>query len=61
MGLLDRFRQNRQAQDKAKDKSDAAEKMVNEKTGGKYEDQVDAAQLQAEQRLGMERERPDQQ
>lgn len=61
MGLLDRFRQNRQAQDKAKDMSDAAEKMVNEKTGGKYEDQVDTAQRQAEQRLGMERERPDQQ
>ncbi|MEW2247137.1 MULTISPECIES: antitoxin [unclassified Streptomyces] len=61
MGLLDRFRQNKQVQDKAKDMSDAAEKNVNDRTGGKYEDQVDAAQRQAEQRLGMERDRPDQQ
>ncbi|POX57119.1 hypothetical protein C3489_02410 [Streptomyces sp. Ru71] len=61
MGLLDRFRQNKQAQDKAKQMSDAGEKMVNDKTGGKYESQVDAAQRQAEERLGMNRERPDQQ
>ncbi|MFF9816390.1 antitoxin [Streptomyces sp. NPDC014006] len=61
MGLLDRFRQNKQAQDKGKQMSDAGEKTVNDKTGGKYEDQVDAAQRQAEQRLGMDRDRPDQQ
>jgi hypothetical protein len=59
MGILDRFRTNRQAQDKAKDMSDMAEKKVNEKTGNKYEGQVDQAQQKAEGALGMDRDKPD--
>ncbi|MET7473419.1 antitoxin [Streptomyces sp. NPDC005648] len=61
MGIFDRFKSNRMAQDKARDMSDAAEKKVNERTGNKYESQVDQAQQQAEDRLGMDRDRPDQQ
>ncbi|MGW3290700.1 antitoxin [Streptomyces sp. NPDC001002] len=60
MGILDRFRSNRQAQDKAKDMSDMAEKKVNEKTGNKYESQVDQAQQKIEGALGMDRDKPDQ-
>jgi hypothetical protein len=60
MGILDRFRSNRQAQDKAKDMSDMAEKKVNEKTGNKYESQVDQAQQKAEGALGMDRDKPEQ-
>ncbi|MDH6220555.1 antitoxin [Streptomyces pseudovenezuelae] len=60
MGILDRFRSNRQAQDKAKDMSDMAEKKVNEKTGNKYEGQVDQAQQKAEGALGMDRDKPEQ-
>ncbi|MGW1210842.1 antitoxin [Streptomyces sp. NPDC002499] len=60
MGILDRFRSNRQAQDKAKDMSDMAEKKVNEKTGNKYESQVDQGQQKIEGALGMDRDRPDQ-
>ncbi|MFC4498610.1 MULTISPECIES: antitoxin [Streptomyces] len=59
MGILDRFRHNRTAQDKAKQASDTAEKKANEKTGGKYESQVDDAQQRAEGALGMDRDRPD--
>jgi len=61
MGIFDRFKSNRMAQDKARDMSDAAEKKVNERTGNKYESQVDQAQQQVEDRLGMDRDRPDQQ
>ncbi|MFJ6086117.1 antitoxin [Streptomyces sp. NPDC092369] len=60
MGILDRFRSNRQAQDKAKGMSDMAEKKVNEKTGNKYEGQVDQAQQKIEGALGMDRDKPDQ-
>jgi hypothetical protein len=60
MGILDRFRSNRQMQDKAKDMSDTAEKKVNEKTGNKYEGQVDNAQQKVEGAMGMERDRPEQ-
>jgi ATP-dependent Clp protease ATP-binding subunit ClpA len=60
MGILDRFRSNRQMQDKAKDMSDTAEKKVNEKTGNKYEGQVDTAQQKIEGAMGMERDRPEQ-
>ncbi|WP_460066467.1 antitoxin [Streptomyces sp. YKOK-I1] len=59
MGILDRFRHNRAAQDKAKDMSDTAERKVNERTGDKYEGQVDEAQQRMEGSLGMDRERPD--
>ncbi|MER5940286.1 Rv0909 family putative TA system antitoxin [Streptomyces sp. NPDC001928] len=60
MGIFDRFK-NRQAQDKARDMSDAAEQKANEKTGNKYERQVDDAQQRMERELGMDRDRPDQQ
>ncbi|MDC0767883.1 Rv0909 family putative TA system antitoxin [Streptomyces sp. HD] len=59
MGIFDRFK-NRQAQGKARDMSDAAERKVNEKTGNKYESQVDDAQQRMERELGMDRDRPDQ-
>ncbi|MGW2722745.1 antitoxin [Streptomyces sp. NPDC001492] len=60
MGIFDRFKGNRQAQDKAKDLSDAAERKVNERTGNKYENQVDDAQQRIEGQLGMDRDRPEQ-
>jgi len=59
MGIFDRFK-NRHAQDKARDMSDTAERQVNEKTGSKYESQVDDAQRKIEGSLGMDRDRPDQ-
>jgi hypothetical protein len=61
MGIFDRFKGNRQLQDKAKDMSDAAERKANERTGNKYESQVDEAQQRIEGQLGMDRDRPDQQ
>ncbi|GAA2498112.1 antitoxin [Streptomyces sp. NPDC002092] len=60
MGIFDRFKSNRQMQDKAKDMSDAAERKVNERTGNKYENQVDDAQQRIEGQLGMDRDRPEQ-
>ncbi|MBL3669670.1 antitoxin [Streptomyces sp. M2CJ-2] len=60
MGIFDRFKSNKSAQEKARKASDAAEKKLNERTGGKYEEQIDAGQRQAEDRLGMKRDRPDQ-
>ncbi|WP_030419583.1 antitoxin [Streptomyces sp. SCSIO 75703] len=57
MGIFDRFKSSQAAKDKAKQASDAVEKQVNKKTGGKYEDQVDTAQQKAEERFGMGRER----
>ncbi|MFD8306162.1 antitoxin [Streptomyces sp. NPDC059690] len=60
MGIFDKFKSNRMAQDKAKDMSDAAEKKVNERTGNKYESQVDQGQQRLEEQLGMDRDRPDQ-
>ncbi|MFC5217673.1 Rv0909 family putative TA system antitoxin [Streptomyces coerulescens] len=59
MGIFDRFK-NRQAQDKARDMSDTAERKVNERTGNKYEGQVDDAQQRMERELGMDRDKPDQ-
>ncbi|MFG2468831.1 antitoxin [Streptomyces canus] len=59
MGIFDRFKSNRQAQDKAKDMSDVAERKANERTGNKYESQVDDAQGKIEGSLGMDRDRPD--
>ncbi|MGI5375997.1 Rv0909 family putative TA system antitoxin [Streptomyces sp. CA-251387] len=59
MGIFDRFK-NRQAQDKGRDMSDAAERKVNEKTGNKYESQTDEAQRRMERELGMDRDRPEQ-
>ncbi|GLW50246.1 hypothetical protein Stsp02_59070 [Streptomyces sp. NBRC 14336] len=60
MGIFDKFKSNRGMQDKAKDMSDTAEKKVNEKTGNKYESQVDDAQRRGESALGMDRDRPEQ-
>ncbi|RPF34054.1 antitoxin [Streptomyces sp. TLI_185] len=60
MGIFDRFKSNRQMQDKAKDMSDAGERKVNERTGNKYENQVDDAQQRIEGQLGMDRDRPEQ-
>ncbi|MGA4965330.1 antitoxin [Streptomyces pseudogriseolus] len=61
MGILDKFKGNKAAREKAHKASDAAEKKLNERTGGKYEQHVDTGQQQAERRLGVERDRPDQQ
>ncbi|MCX5373305.1 antitoxin [Streptomyces sp. NBC_00015] len=60
MGILDRFKSNKTAQDKARNMSDAAEQKANEKTGNKYESQVDSGQQKLHERLGMDEERPDQ-
>ncbi|SDD00377.1 antitoxin [Streptomyces prasinopilosus] len=57
MGIFDKFKSNRAAQDKAKKVSDAAEKKVNERTGGTYEQHVDTGQRHVEDRLGMDRDR----
>ncbi|MFI6008506.1 Rv0909 family putative TA system antitoxin [Streptomyces sp. NPDC051243] len=59
MGIFDRFK-NRHAQDRASDMSDAAERKANEKTGDKYERQVDDAQQRMERELGVDRDRPEQ-
>ena len=60
MGIFDRFKSNQAARDKAKGMSDTAEKQVNERTGNKYESQVDDAQQKIEGSLGMDRDRPEQ-
>jgi hypothetical protein len=60
MGIFDRFKSNRQMQDKTKDMSDMAERKANDRTGNKYESQVDDAQRKAEGALGMDRDRPEQ-
>ncbi|MFF8192092.1 antitoxin [Streptomyces bobili] len=59
MGIFDRFKG--QGRDKTKDMSDAAEKKANEKTGNKYESQVDSGQQQLHRRMGMDEERPPEQ
>ena len=56
MGIFDRFKG--QAQDKGKKQSDAAEQKANERTGGKYEQQIDDAQQRMEGAGGMRREQP---
>ncbi|MFE9774973.1 antitoxin [Streptomyces sp. NPDC005931] len=60
MGIFDKFKSHKAAREKAGKASDAAERKINERTGGTYEDQVDTGQRQAERRLGMDRDRPDQ-
>ncbi|MET9815669.1 MULTISPECIES: antitoxin [unclassified Streptomyces] len=61
MGIFDKFKS--QARNRGKQGSDTAEQKINEKTGRKYEDQVDTGQQRVEGSLGMDRdrERPDQQ
>ncbi|MFJ1869461.1 Rv0909 family putative TA system antitoxin [Streptomyces sp. NPDC088097] len=52
MGVFDKF--SDQAKAKGKEISDSLEEEANEKTGNKYTDQVDKAQQQAEQGLGID-------
>ncbi|MCX5265411.1 antitoxin [Streptomyces sp. NBC_00199] len=59
MGIFDRFKSNKAAQGKARDMSDAAERRINEKTGDKYESQVDSGQQQLHERMGMDEDRPE--
>ncbi|MFJ7155910.1 antitoxin [Streptomyces sp. NPDC101118] len=53
MGIMDKAREMLHGS-KGKQASDAAEQKVNEKTGGKYTEQVDQAQQQVEQKLGID-------
>ncbi|MBR8642038.1 antitoxin [Streptomyces tuirus] len=57
MGIFDKFKS--QARHRGKRGSDTAEQRANEKTGGKYEDQIDAGQQRAEGSLGMDRDQRD--
>ncbi|MCD7441617.1 antitoxin [Streptomyces lincolnensis] len=59
MGIFDKLK-NQMKGGKGKDMSDAAERKVNERTGNKYESQVDDAQQRIEGQLGMDRDRPPQ-
>ncbi|MGI5369482.1 antitoxin [Streptomyces iakyrus] len=61
MGIFDKFKS--QARNKGKQGSDTAEQRINERTGGKYEDQVDSGQQRVEGSLGTDRDRdrPEQQ
>lgn len=63
MGIMDKLKgMMSQHPEKTRKASDAAEKQVNDRTGGKYTDQVDQGQRQVEDRLGMtDQERRDQQ
>jgi len=55
MGIFDKLKS--QARKKGKEGSDTAERRINEKTGGKYEDQVDTGQQRVEGSLDMDRDR----
>ncbi|MEH0555905.1 antitoxin [Streptomyces sp. B21-101] len=59
MGIFDRFKSHKTAQDKTRDMSDAAERRINEKTGNKHETQVDSGQQQLQERMGMDEDRPE--
>ncbi|KRD17323.1 MULTISPECIES: antitoxin [unclassified Streptomyces] len=59
MGIFDRFKSHKAAQDKTRDMSDAAERRINEKTGNKHETQVDSGQQQLHERMGMDEDRPE--
>ncbi|MCM2425101.1 antitoxin [Streptomyces sp. RKAG337] len=52
MGVFDNFHD--QAKTKGRDISDNLEEEVNEETGNKYAEQLDKAQQQTEQRLGID-------
>jgi hypothetical protein len=58
MGILDKLK-NQMKGDRGKQVSDAAERKVNERTGNRYESQVDDGQQRIEGSLGMEGDRPD--
>jgi hypothetical protein len=57
MGIFDRFKSH--GRDKGPKMSDTAEREINKRTGDKYTEQVDKAQQQAEDRMGMRRDDPD--
>ncbi|MDT0388581.1 antitoxin [Streptomyces dubilierae] len=61
MGIFDKFKS--QARNRGKQGSDSAEQQIDERTGGKYEDQVDSGRQRVEGSLGTEqdRNRPEQQ
>ncbi|MFB6812429.1 antitoxin [Streptomyces sp. NPDC056387] len=55
MGILDKAKAMLHGHGKqAKQASDAAERQVNQRTGGKYTQQVDQGQQEAERRLGID-------
>ncbi|MFE4049150.1 antitoxin [Streptomyces sp. YIM B13518] len=58
MGILDKFKSSRSARDKAGKASDAAQRKMNERTGGKHRRQSDTGQQHAEHRFGVHRGRP---
>ncbi|WP_367574374.1 Rv0909 family putative TA system antitoxin [Streptomyces griseoaurantiacus] len=61
MGIFDRLKSAAQSgtgRKMSEKMSDQAERRVNDKTGGKHADQVDQAQQQMEDRLGMKRDEP---
>ncbi|MEU3659468.1 antitoxin [Streptomyces sp. NPDC032940] len=58
MGFLDKMKSMAgKDKDRSRKMSDTAERQVNQRTGGKYEKQVDAAQQRAEDQMGIGRER----
>ncbi|MET9440882.1 antitoxin [Streptomyces sp. NPDC006610] len=60
MGIFDKLK-GKMTPDRTRKLSDAAEKQVNQRTGNKYQDQVDTAQQKIEGRYGVDRDKPDQQ
>jgi hypothetical protein len=58
MGIFDKLK-NQVKGSKGKHASDTAERKANEKTGNKYESQVDETQQRMEGSLGMDRDRPE--
>ncbi|WP_371670958.1 antitoxin [Streptomyces sp. NBC_00289] len=59
MGILDKLKHQVKGS-KGKQMSDTAEQKANERTGNKYESQVDDGQQRIEGSLGMDRDRPEQ-
>ncbi|MDL5202028.1 antitoxin [Streptomyces sp. ALI-76-A] len=59
MGIFDKLKSQVKGS-KSKDVSDTAERKANDRTGHKYENQVDDAQQRMEGPLGMDRDRPEQ-
>lgn len=61
MGIFDKFKS--QGRHRGKQGSDTAEQKIDERTGGRYEDQVDSGRQRVEGSLDAERDRnrPEQQ
>lgn len=55
MGIFDKFKGH--GRHRAGKGSDSPEQRTGEKTGGRYEEQIDAAQQRVEGSLGMDRDR----